>query len=89
MHEDLAGKQIDDLGGGDAAVGAADPEMFRELLPRQTLEKRRVAFGHPFRPGSIVVKEILEFHGRHFTTNRLNETSYQPPARADRRKNGG
>ena len=36
MHEHLAGRQVHDLVGGDAAVGTADPQMLGRLLMRQS-----------------------------------------------------
>jgi hypothetical protein len=39
VHEQFARIEIDDLIGGHAAVGAADPEVFRRLLAHQPLEE--------------------------------------------------
>ena len=48
MHEELAGQQTDDLVGGDAAIGAADPEVAGILLLGQGLEKSRVLATNAF-----------------------------------------
>ena len=43
MDEQLAGVEVDDLVGRHAAVGAADPQIFRRLLARQPAEEIGVA----------------------------------------------
>lgn len=44
--ERLPGKEPHDLIGGNAAVGAPDPEVLRRLLPREPGEEFRVLPGH-------------------------------------------
>ena len=39
VHEQLARIEVDELVGGNAAVGAADPEVFRALLREQAVKK--------------------------------------------------
>ena len=46
--------------GGNATVGAADPQVFRRLLPRQTSEKPGVASAHSRRPLRVLLEELGE-----------------------------
>src|SRR5690606_21970507 len=55
MHEDFARIEAGDLVGRYAAVGAADPEVFRVLLIGETTEITRVFGDALFRPGTIVI----------------------------------
>jgi len=48
MHEHLAGEKADDLVGGNAAIGAADPEVFRLLLVGEFAEETGVFLGDGF-----------------------------------------
>ena len=58
VDEQFAGRQADDLVGGNAAVRAADPEEFRRLLGQQVLEEFRVALANRRGPAGVVVEEI-------------------------------
>ncbi len=60
MDEQLAGIQIDDLIGRHAAVGAADPEIFRGLLARQPAEEIRIRPDDARGPGPVSRFQILE-----------------------------
>ncbi len=63
VDEQLAGVEIDDLIGRHAAVGTADPQVFRGLLRFQPLEEAGVGRMHPFGPGAIVGLQMIE-HAR-------------------------
>jgi hypothetical protein len=62
VHEELAGKQSDDLVRRHAAVGAADPEEFGRLLGAQTLEEPGRFRHHPLGPGTVVLEELVDRH---------------------------
>ena len=59
VDEQLAGIETDDLVGGHAAVGAADPQIFRRLLALQPAEEAGVGRDHAGRPGAVVGFEGL------------------------------
>jgi hypothetical protein len=64
MHEDVAWHETDDLVRGDAAVGAADPEILRRLMLGELNEEVDVPRDHLRRPGAIVREELREIrHG--------------------------
>jgi hypothetical protein len=69
VHEQLAGIEADDLVGGNPAVGAADPQIFRCLLARQTPEKTGVRGDHPIGPGAIIGLQVIQ-HGRRHSAER-------------------
>ena len=50
VDEDLTGQQPEDLVRGHAAVGAADPQIARRLLPRQAREEIGVGARHGVGP---------------------------------------
>ena len=60
MHEHLAGVEADDLVGRHAAVGAADPQKARRLLPRQPAEELGVVIDALLGPGAVVGKQAVE-----------------------------
>src|SRR5699024_6199032 len=60
VDENFARRQVDDLGGGNAGVGAADPEVFRGLLPGQVFEKRGVPGGDFVGPTQVVGKQVFQ-----------------------------
>jgi hypothetical protein len=62
VHEQLAGIEADDLVGGNPAVGAADPQIFRCLLALQTPEKPGVHGDHPIGPGAVIGLQVVQ-HG--------------------------
>ena len=63
MHEELSRSKADNLVGRHAAIGAADPKIFRRLRLAQTLEILRVFELDFFRPGAVVFKKVRqEFH---------------------------
>ena len=57
VHEQLAGVEVNDLVGWDAAVGATNPQVLRRLLLRQPRKKRRVALDARGRPLAVVVEK--------------------------------
>jgi hypothetical protein len=64
VDENFAGQKADDFVGRHAAVGAADPEVFRILLAGEFLEKLRVALRDFGRPSFVLGEEVREFgHG--------------------------
>ena len=64
VDEHLAGQQPDNLVCRYAAVGAANPEVFRSLLRRELAEEIRILLADLVRPRAVVVQEALEsFHG--------------------------
>jgi len=64
MHEHLAGEKADDLVGGNAAIGAADPEVFRLLLVGEFAEETGVFLGDGFCPLAVLGEERGErVHG--------------------------
>ena len=54
VHEQLARIEVHDLVGGHAAVGAADPQILRRLLPLEALEEAGIGRDFAFGPGAIV-----------------------------------
>jgi len=54
MHEELAGKQADDIVGRDTAVRTPDPEKLGKLLLEQTLEELRVRRYPLVRPATVI-----------------------------------
>src|SRR5262249_20450183 len=60
VNEELARQEAHDLVGRHAAVGAPDPEEARRLLPRETVEKARIPFVHPFRPAAVVLEQLRD-----------------------------
>src|SRR5580700_6605637 len=62
VHEQLAGIEADDLVRRNPAVGAADPQILRRLLARQTPEKSGVRGDHPIGPGAVVGLQVIQ-HG--------------------------
>ncbi len=54
MDEELAGREIDDLVSGHAAIGASYPEILRGLLSFETPKKLGIRGHHPRRPRSII-----------------------------------
>lgn len=64
VDEYLAGLEADDLIGGDAAVGAADPEDLGPLPLGQVVEEIGVFLEHALGPGAIVLEQVWqESHG--------------------------
>ena len=58
------GREADDLVGGHAAVGAADPEVLGRLRFGEALEEARVVRDHRGGPGAVVLEELGEVgHG--------------------------
>src|SRR6185437_1337380 len=62
MDEDLARGQADNLIRRHAAVGAADPEVFRCLLRGQSLEEFRLLADGAGRPLAVIGDEAFEGH---------------------------
>jgi hypothetical protein len=60
VHEDLPRRQADDLVGGYPAVGAADPQIARRLLLRETREKVRVVALDRLGPGAVVGEQVRQ-----------------------------
>jgi hypothetical protein len=58
VHEELARHEPDDLVGGHAAVGAADPEVAWRLLGAQGLKKSRITLADPLRPPPVVLEKV-------------------------------
>lgn len=67
VHKGVAGLQARDLLGGDAGVGASDPEILGVLAGRELLEEVRVLGDLLGGPGLVVLKHLvvslLEIHG--------------------------
>src|SRR5690554_2181481 len=61
VNEELTRQQVDDLVGGYATVGAADPQVFGCLLARQGRKELRVLLADTIRPGTVVGKEVRQF----------------------------
>ena len=62
VDEQLAGIEIDDLVGGHAAVGAADPQILGRLLAFEPTEETGVGRHHALCPGAVIGLEMIE-HG--------------------------
>ena len=63
VHEHLARRHADDLVGGHARIGAADPQVFRVLLLGQVLEELGVFPGDPVGPFAVVLQQPADvFH---------------------------
>ena len=60
VDEELARGEVDDLVRGNAAVGAADPEIARALLARKAREELRILAADALRPAAILVEELAE-----------------------------
>src|SRR3954471_7037829 len=58
MDEDFAWWHADDLVRRHTAIGAADPEILRRLLPREVAEEVRILFADTRGPGAVALKEI-------------------------------
>ena len=54
------GQQADDLVGGDAAVGAADPEIGGRLLARELGEEFRILAEDSLGPFPVVLEQLVE-----------------------------
>jgi hypothetical protein len=65
MDKDLAGEQADDLVGGDAAIGATDPEVLWGLLAGKGGEKVRVATADGIGPDVVLGEQVTKGHDRH------------------------
>ncbi len=64
MDEDLAGEEADDLVGGHAGVGAADPEILGVLLAGELGEELGIALRDFGGPALVLNEEIGEVrHG--------------------------
>ena len=59
LDEEFAGAEIDDLIGGDAGVGAADPEVARALLLGERREEGGVFGVDLGGPAAVVGDEML------------------------------
>ena len=83
VHEHLAGREPDDLIGGDAAVRAADPEVGGRLALDEAREELRVA-GDPLgRPRAVVLEQLREAgHGPTLSGRRSRMPPYLPSALA-------
>ena len=58
VDEELAGQQVHELIGRDAAVGAADPQVLRGLLFQQAREEARLAFLGAPGPGAVALEQL-------------------------------
>jgi len=58
VHEDLTRREADDLVGRYAAIGAADPEIFRRLRVAQALEVLWIFNINFLRPIPIVFEKF-------------------------------
>ena len=55
-----------DIADSSAAVGAADPEIFRRLLRGEAFEEIGTLGGHAFGPAAVLVEQMRErFHAAH------------------------
>jgi len=59
VHEQFARGHAEQFVGGNAAVGAADPEVFRGLLRGQVLEEARVLLDHRGRPFAVAFEQVF------------------------------
>ena len=57
VHEDFAGIEADDLVGGHARIGAADPQIVRVLLGGQAAEIARLVLGLALDPAVVVLEQ--------------------------------
>src|SRR5262245_3330056 len=64
VHEELARTQANDLVGGNAAVGAADPQVFRRLQAFEPRKEVGIGRDHALRPGPVVCLQVIQ-HGPH------------------------
>jgi hypothetical protein len=62
VDEHFARREADDLVGGDARIGAADPEILRRLLVREAREVFRVVGHRGTRPPAIVLEQLAGAH---------------------------
>src|SRR5690606_4489630 len=63
VDENLAGNQVDDLVGGHARIGAADPQVLGRLLLRKLSEETRILARDPLGPGKVAFQQVVEsFH---------------------------
>src|SRR4030095_6058865 len=60
VHEQLAGREADDLVGGNAAVRAADPQILGRLLADEALEVGRIAARELSGPAAVLLEEVRE-----------------------------
>ena len=61
VDEQFAGQQSDDVIGGHAAVGAADPQVARRLLRGELAEELRILPANALGPAPVVVEQFAEF----------------------------
>lgn len=60
VHKDLAGKEIQQGGFGNARVAASDPQDLRSLSFCERGEQRGIERGGPLRPGFVPGEEIID-----------------------------
>ena len=70
VDEEFAGEEVHDFVGGDAAVGAADPQVAGRLLVSEFFKKIRVLLPDALGPCPIFFKEIAECFHRCTAENR-------------------
>ena len=85
MDEQFSGRQADNLIGGNAAVGTADPEIAGELLLGELEEKIRVLFPDAAGPGFVVFQELAEITHRSKPTRQASLSSMAAAAITARR----
>jgi hypothetical protein len=64
VHEKLAGHEVDDLIGGDAAVGAPYPQVFGRLLPRERREELGILGADRLRPRLVLGEKVFKLSHR-------------------------
>src|SRR6185437_9217079 len=65
VYEELARREVHDLVGRHAAVGASDPEVAGSLLPRKAGEEIGIASSNAFGPGAVIFEEVRKrAHGQ-------------------------
>ena len=60
VHEHFAGQNANDFVGGDATIGAADPEEFRVLLTRKLPKKLRISLLDRVGPSFVLFEELFQ-----------------------------
>lgn len=76
VDEDAAGLETDDVIGGDAAVSAADPEVFGVLLVGEFSEDAGVAGFHVSGPAAVVIYKVFKSRHGYLDLNELQVYIY-------------
>jgi len=79
MDEHLPGREIGQLGRWDSAIRAADPEVRRGLLMRETRKELRISAPEFCRPRPVTRKKIIQaLHTNSLLQGRIRHLTIAP-----------